>query len=83
MAKLAKDATDGRLRGLRADFETCEVVSLAGAYADVLDDTLTRAASEEREALARVVAEDAREASWMAAAHNIPSLALPTPSLDE
>ena len=73
---------------------------LAGAYARVLDDALTRAASEERETLARVVAEDAREASWMAAAsffntiahrvglfqaaaHNVPSVALPTPSLDE
>ena len=61
---------------------------------------LMRAASEERETLARVVAEDAREASWMAAAsffntiahrvglfqaaaHNVPSVALPTPSLDE
>ena len=73
---------------------------LAGAYASVLDDALTRAASEERETLARVVAEDAREASWMAAAsffntiahraglfqaaaHNVPSAALPVPSLDE
>ena len=73
---------------------------LAGSYARVLDDALTRAASEERETLARVVAEDAREASWMAAAsffntiahrvglfqaaaHNVPSVALPTPSLDE
>ena len=61
---------------------------------------MTRAASEERAALARVVAEDAREASWMAAAsffntiahrvglfqaaaHNVPSVALPVPSLDE
>ena len=73
---------------------------LAGSYARVLDEALTRAASEERQALARVVAEDAREASWMAAAsffntiahrvglfqaaaHNVPSVALPTPSLDE
>ena len=73
---------------------------LAGAYADVLDGALTRAASEEQQALAEVVAEDAREASWMAAAgffntiahrvglfqaaaHNVPSVALPTPSLDE
>ena len=73
---------------------------LAGAYARALDDALTRAASEERLELARVVAEDAREASWMAAAsffntiahraglfqaaaHNVPSVALPTPSLDE
>ena len=73
---------------------------LAGAYARSLDEALTRAASEEREALARVVAEDAREASWMtaasffntiahrvglfqAAAHNVPAVALPTPSLAE
>ena len=73
---------------------------LAGAYARVLDEALTRAASEERRMLAQVVAEDAREASWMAAAsffntiahrvglfqaaaHNVPSVALPTPSLDE
>ena len=73
---------------------------LAGSYARVLDGALTQAASEERETLARVVAEDAREASWMAAAsffntiahrvglfqaaaHNVPSVALPTPSLDE
>ena len=73
---------------------------LAGSYARVLDEALTRAASEERQALARVVAEDARKASWMAAAsffntiahrvglfqaaaHNVPSVALPTPSLDE
>ena len=73
---------------------------LAGSYARVLDDALTRAASEEREALARVVAEDAREASWMAAAsffntiahrvglfqaaaHNVPAVNLPTPSLAE
>ncbi len=73
---------------------------LAGIYARVLDSALTQAASEERETLARVVAEDAREASWMAAAsffntiahrvglfqaaaHNVPSVALPTPSLDE
>jgi len=74
--------------------------NLAGAYARVLDEALTLAASEERETLARVVAEDAREASWMAAAsffntiahrvglfqaaaHNVPSVALPVPSLDE
>ena len=73
---------------------------LAGSYARVLDDALTDAASEERETLARVVAEDAREASWMAAAsffntiahrvglfqaaaHNVPAVALPVPSLDE
>ncbi len=73
---------------------------LAGSYARTLDAALTRAASEERETLARVVAEDAREASWMAAAsffntiahrvglfqaaaHNVPSVALPTPSLEE
>ena len=66
----------------------------------MLDDALTRAASEERETLARVVAGDAREASWMAAAsffntiahraglfqaaaHNVPAVALPTPSLDK
>ena len=72
---------------------------LAGAYARVLDDALTRAASEERETLSRVVAEDAREASWMAAAsffntiahraglfqaaaHNVPAVALPVPSLE-
>ena len=73
---------------------------LAGSYARVLDDALARAASEERQALARVVAEDARQASWMAAAgffntiahraglfqaaaHNVPAVALPTPSLAE
>ena len=73
---------------------------LAASYARVLDEALTRAASEERETLARVVAEDAREASWMAAAsffntiahraglfqaaaHNVPAVELPTPSLDE
>ena len=73
---------------------------LAGSYARVLDDALTQAASEERETLARVVAEDAKAASWMAAAsffntiahrvglfqaavHNVPSVALPVPSLDE
>ena len=73
---------------------------LAGSYARVLDEALTRAASEEREALARVVAEDAQEASWMAAAsffntiahraglfqaaaHNVPAVALPVPSLEE
>ena len=41
---------------------------LAGSYARVLDEALRRAASEEHRTLARVVAEDAREASWMAAA---------------
>ena len=41
---------------------------LAGGYARVLDEALAQAASEEHETLARVVAEDAREASWMAAA---------------
>ena len=73
---------------------------LAGSYARVLDEALTRAASEERETLARVVAEDAREASWLAAAsffntiahrvgvfqaaaHNVPAVDLPTPSLGE
>ena len=73
---------------------------LAGRYARTLDEALTQAASEERQELARVVAEDAREASWMAAAsffntiahrvglfqaaaHNVPSVALPVPSLDE
>ena len=73
---------------------------LAGSYARTLDAALTRAASEERETLARVVAEDAREASWMAAAsffntiahrvglfqaaaHNVPAVDLPTPSLAE
>ena len=73
---------------------------LAGSYARMLDEALTRAASEERHELARVVAEDAKAASWMAAAsffntiahrvglfqaaaHNVPSVALPTPSLDE
>ena len=73
---------------------------LAGAYARVLDEALTRAATEEHETLARVVAEDAREASWMAAAsffntiarqaglfqaaaHNVPAVELPTPSLEE
>ena len=73
---------------------------LAGSYARVLDEALTRAATEERETLARVVAEDAQEASWMAAAsffntiahrvglfqaaaHNVPAVDLPTPSLAE
>ena len=73
---------------------------LAGGYARVLDEALAQAASEEHETLARVVAEDAREASWMAAAsffntiarqaglfqaaaHNVPAVELPTPSLDE
>ena len=60
---------------------------------------LGRAASEEQAALTRVVAEDARAASWMAAAgffntiahraglfqaaaHNVPAVALPPPSLE-
>ena len=42
--------------------------SLAEAYAAVLDAELRRAASEERRALERVVAEDARESSWLSAA---------------
>ena len=71
---------------------------LAGRYAGVLDTALAQAASEEQAALARVVAEDAKEASWMsaasffntiahrtglfqAAAHNIPAVGLPPPSL--
>ena len=71
---------------------------LAERYAGVLDTALARAASEERVELARVVAEDARAASWMsaasffntiahrtglfqAAAHNIPGVSLPPPSL--
>ena len=73
---------------------------LAERYAGVLDTALARAASEERAALARVVAEDARAASWMsaasffntiahrtglfqAAAHNIPGVSLPPPSLGQ
>ena len=72
---------------------------LAETYADVLDTALGRAASEEQAALARVVAEDAKAASWMAAAgffntiahraglfqaaaHNVPAVALPPPSLE-
>ena len=72
---------------------------LAERYAGVLDTALARAASEERAELARVVAEDARAASWMsaasffntiahrtglfqAAAHNIPGVSLPPPSLE-
>ena len=71
----------------------------AGTYAGVLDTALERAASEEQAALARVVAEDAKAASWMAAAgffntiahraglfqaaaHNVPAVALPPPSLE-
>ena len=71
---------------------------LAERYAGVLDTALARAASEERAELARVVAEDAKAASWMsaasffntiahrtglfqAAAHNIPGVSLPPPSL--
>ncbi len=71
---------------------------MAERYAGVLDAALARAASEERAELARVVAEDARAASWMsaasffntiahrtglfqAAAHNIPGVSLPPPSL--
>ena len=72
---------------------------LAERYAGVLDTALARAASEERAELARVVAEDAKAASWMsaasffntiahrtglfqAAAHNIPGVSLPPPSLE-
>ena len=72
---------------------------LAEAYAGVLDTALGRAASEEQAALARVVTEDAKAASWMAAAgffntiahraglfqaaaHNVPAVALPPPSLE-
>ena len=71
---------------------------LAERYAGVLDSALGRATSEERAELARVVAEDAKTASWMsaasffntiahrtgqfqAAAHNIPGVGLPLPSL--
>ena len=73
---------------------------LAERYAGVLDAALARAASEERAELARVVAEDAKAASWMsaasffntiahrtglfqAAAHNIPGVSLPPPSLEQ
>ena len=73
---------------------------LAERYAGVLDTALARAASEERAELARVVAEDAKAASWMsaasffntiphrtglfqAAAHNIPDVSLPPPSLGQ
>ena len=73
---------------------------LAERYAGVLDTALARAASEERAELARVVAEDAKAASWMsaasffntiahrtglfqAAAHNIPGVSLPPPSLGQ
>ena len=73
---------------------------LAERYAGVLDAALIRAATEERAELARVVAEDARAASWMsaasffntiahrtglfqAAAHNIPGVSLPPPSLGQ
>ncbi len=73
---------------------------LAERYAGVLDTALARAASEERAELARVVAEDAKAASWMsaasffntiahrtglfqAAAHNIPGVSLPPPSLEQ
>ena len=72
---------------------------LAERYAGVLDTALARAASEERAELARVVADDAKAASWMsaasffntiahrtglfqAAAHNIPGVSLPPPSLE-
>ena len=41
---------------------------LAEAYTAVLDTELARAASEERRALERAVAEDARESSWLSAA---------------
>ena len=73
---------------------------LAERYAGVLDAALARAASQERAELARVVAEDAKAASWMsaasffntiahrtglfqAAAHNIPGVSLPPPSLGQ
>ena len=73
---------------------------LAERYAGVLDTALALAATEERAALARVVAEDAKAASWMsaasffntiahrtglfqAAAHNIPGVSLPPPSLGQ
>ena len=73
---------------------------LAERYAGVLDTALAHAASEERAELARVVAEDAKVASWMsaasffntiahrtglfqAAAHNIPGVILPPPSLGQ
>ena len=73
---------------------------LAERYAGVLDGALARAASEERAELARVVADDAKAASWMsaasffntiahrtglfqAAAHNIPGVSLPPPSLGQ
>ena len=73
---------------------------LAGRYAGVIDTALEQAASEEQAALARVVAEDAKAASWMsaasffntiahrtglfqAAAHNIPAVSLPPPSLGQ
>ena len=73
---------------------------LAERYAGVLDAALARAATEERAELARVVAEDAKAASWMsaasffntiahrtglfqAAAHNIPGVSLPPPSLGQ
>ena len=42
--------------------------NLAECYAGVLDAALIHAASVERAELARVVAEDARAASWMSAA---------------
>ena len=42
--------------------------NLAGAYAGVLDAALARAASEERRALERRVAEDAAASSWLSAA---------------
>ena len=74
---------------------------LAERYAGVLDTALAHAASEERAELARVVAQDAKVASWMsaqasffntiahrtglfqAAAHNIPGVILPPPSLGQ
>ena len=73
---------------------------LAERYAGVLDAALARAATEEHAELARVVAEDAKAASWMsaasffntiahrtglfqAAAHNIPGVSLPPPSLEQ
>ena len=51
---------------------------LAGAYAAVLDAELARAASEERLALERAVAEDAAASSWLAAASFFNTLAART-----
>ena len=88
-------------RSMAARFRTSTALlarqDLAGAYARVLDDALTRCGLGGTPRCSRsVVAEDAREASWMAAAsffntiahrvglfqaaaHNVPSVALPTP----